>query len=1307
MSSSRAWPAGPYSQVLTNYGVLQTCIPLFDLKGPGGSSLGFSIYNRTMQAGVNQGLPPDQNTLTTGGVGLGWEASVFSSAGTGNVPGGATGWFQSFTGNSLSFWTDPNGFNGQNIPIGSFTRTPGTRADLSFNTSGGSVSGYDVIDQATKSDYNYSQPVTPNAPSSYYLSKITDTHGNVTTYSYAPASTGLLYLPTQVTDPSGRYYTINYGTIQGNESFPTNANPQILSVVLTCPASATNPTTVTREWDFNYNNDIVLAGPELTSITFPPTVANGSRPTLNFVYDDCTNLTSLTDFNGNIWQYTYGVAFPISEGNSPPVTQIAIASVVNPANGENTNSNQLTTSFSYGSDWTEVDGTYFSKDHVCTVTDQLGNNYAYTYYADAGDTSSNLPSPIKTVQDPESYTEAYTWNLGDCTLAKCTDKLGNPWNFTYDTTNHGLMLSKQDPLGNTTSYSYDDSLPTSSDKLIQTVDPANSTTTYAYDSALDLITSNVDSTGVALITNNTYTTAGELLTTYKGSDASTTYAYDTYGNATTVTPPSGNPSRFTYDAFNNKLSDTEPSPEGETTYNYDLWNRLVQVNNPDSTTTTKAYDNNGNVVQDTNELNITTTITYDALNRPIKTDQPIDLGTNGVIYVLGQPNPDDIVVNVAYDAAGNRTSVQNGNGNFTNYAFDSRHELTKTTYPDGEIRQSAYDADGNVISTSDHTGTGNTTYAYDADNRLVTTTFSNSSTGPYTNTWRNDGVRTKLTDPTGSTTWTVNGAKQITQVTEPYAGATLNYTYDTSGRKKTLQVSMPSATPASAQTWTYDYDSALRPEDIEQSVGDSKPVTFAYNPNSSIFTETQGTAGSLTTTYAYDTCGRTTGIVNDLSGVQQQQTAYSYDKAGNVTIYQDTIGAGSPMTTTYAYDFANRLTLETRIGGPSSAAYSNSYEYDKDGNRKSVTRNSNPASAYSVDSNDKFLSGDGYSVSESAYDSHGDPTSLQSCTSGGGYQFQYDLEDRPILLTMPGGYAVSYTIDGDGHRIGKTVSGQTTKYVYDGDTVVAEIAPTGTVTYEVPGVGYVTGAVQSYYQDNAQGSTLSVQSETGTMQSQNEYDGYGINYPLVTGPHSDLGYVGSKGYVTDNESGLLELGHRYYLPILGRFLTQDPIGQKDDLNLYAYCKDNPISNIDPDGDSGYNPQLVNKLIRSILNLRIKIQQRTGELREDKLDLPERAPGDELNPSLSRWGHRLLINNDINSLDKLKAELDKEVTKGDPPPPSKFQSWISGVSDSDYVWGTVLLIGAVATGGSLLLPEAATTGGTVGTAVAVRTLAACH
>ncbi len=120
-------------------------------------------------------------------------------------------------------------------------------------------------------------------------------------------------------------------------------------------------------------------------------------------------------------------------------------------------------------------------------------------------------------------------------------------------------------------------------------------------------------------------------------------------------------------------------------------------------------------------------------------------------------------------------------------------------------------------------------------------------------------------------------------------------------------------------------------------------------------------------------------------------------------------------------------------------------------------------------------------------------------------------------------------------------------------------------------------SAQFYYRENGLGSNVATLDSSGATVSKTEYDAYGIEEDFAPGTNSSFRFAGAHGYVTDDDSGMDMLGARYYMPALGRFFTQDPLGQEAGLNLYQYCGNNPLGSVDPTGTRDLTSQDIGRL----------------------------------------------------------------------------------------------------------------------------------
>jgi RHS repeat-associated protein len=68
--------------------------------------------------------------------------------------------------------------------------------------------------------------------------------------------------------------------------------------------------------------------------------------------------------------------------------------------------------------------------------------------------------------------------------------------------------------------------------------------------------------------------------------------------------------------------------------------------------------------------------------------------------------------------------------------------------------------------------------------------------------------------------------------------------------------------------------------------------------------------------------------------------------------------------------------------------------------------------------------------------------------------------------------------------------------------------------------------------------------------------------PISSGGSTNLCPFGFATHYTDEESGLVYFGHRYYSPASGRWISREPLGEMESFNLYAYCHNDPVNKVD-------------------------------------------------------------------------------------------------------------------------------------------------
>jgi len=691
----------------------------------------------------------------------------------------------------------------------------------------------------------------------------------------------------------------------------------------------------------------------------------------------------------------------------------------------------------------------------------------------------------------------------------------------------------------------------------------------------------------------------------QGSSYDTDYEYDTQGNLTKVTDSAGN----------------------ITTINYDSLGRKTSMVDPDMGTWEYTYDDNGNLKTQTDNKGQVIQFDYDELNRltqKLTPDETVayayDTGTNGTGR-LASVSYGSGTTAFTYDELGREVATTKTVSS-TDYTiqrtYDAMDRLKTLTYPDSEVLTYTYDASGAVKTIVGLNETYVSDIIYNAQGQMKTLQYGNGTITTYTYNTHTQRLTNLLTQKSGTDLQDIDyefdRVGNVSDITDNVYTATQSFVYDDLNR-------LTQATNTNGYgILNYDYSSIgnlTQKGNLTLSyaqTGNAGPhAVTSYTPaGQAAVSITYDANGNMTakgsTTYEYDSENRLTRVVkpgdsvHDTYEIELKQgwnffslpvipDGYSISDSMPISAVLSTIDGYYSQVTRY-----NPETdlYESYVGDPeadqfSTMEYLRGYQIYCDSACTLTITGSSPSTSFSdtlpvgdnlvgvdISNNGKTASAAFFDIAYSTIKWYNPATSTLEDVDGSdtvymGRCYWLDITASSTYSVTSIQATTTFTYDGDGGRVKKTIDGHTTTYI--GSLFEKE---SGTETRHIfLGDTRICSAVgnssYNFYHGDHLGSTSDVTDKNGELIQHTEYTPYGEFSPsdAVTEPRvTQYAYTGQ---LFDESTELYYYGARYYDPQLGRFITADTIvpdpTDPQAFDRYGYARGNPIRYTDPTGHS--------------------------------------------------------------------------------------------------------------------------------------------
>ncbi|GAA2543090.1 hypothetical protein GCM10010435_08710 [Winogradskya consettensis] len=475
------------------------------------------------------------------------------------------------------------------------------------------------------------------------------------------------------------------------------------------------------------------------------------------------------------------------------------------------------------------------------------------------------------------------------------------------------------------------------------------------------------------------------------------------------------------------------------------------------------------------------------------------------LRITSVTDPAGLVWRYTYDATGNMVEESDFNGRVRAYGYDAAGRLATSTNGLGEVTEYVRDALGNVVER--RTATGSTRYSYDKQGRILT-----ADTGTTSLAVEYDGFGRVLSETVdGRTVGFEYDDERGTRRRRTPGGVTSEWTSDPFG--------MPYSLSAGGHEMLVRHDERGR----EQR---------RFLDGELVLEQRHGTGDEL--------------VEQHLPGVGRRLFEHRAD--GGVVGIEDWTGRSA-----FTLDAAGRV---TRVEGPGR---DETYGY-ADGRL---------AAAYEG----TLLTASG--AVSCTYDAHGRMTT-RTVAGSGTWHFTWNTEDQLSSVRTPRGEVWTYVYDPLGRRVAKhrmtgTEIAERYEFAWSGSSLIeqAHTAADGTLRLTTWEHDPVDGRpiAQTVHTGSGVDFATVVTDRIGTATELLAADGSLLwrNESTLWGDAGPSGVaLGFPGQYRDDETGLHYNVYRYYDPMTGRYLSQDPLGLAPAADPGGYAA-NPLLVADPLG----------------------------------------------------------------------------------------------------------------------------------------------